>query len=174
MAMNLFIRLIKVVLLALFGEKVAIDAPLKTHLRVWPNDLDTNFLMNNGRYLTVMDLGRTDLIIRSGQLKTLMARKWYPVVAATHITFRRSLNLFERFTITTQLIGWDDDWIYLEQSIRNAKGEFATRALFKTAFLHRGKRVSSAELAEAFGMSPVSSALPDDLSDRFAPLAKAA
>ena len=31
-------------------------------MRVWPNDLDTNAHMNNGRYLTLMDLGRFDLM----------------------------------------------------------------------------------------------------------------
>ena len=167
--MNLFVRLIKVLVLALLAPRVPVDRPLVTRLRVWPNDLDTNLHMNNGRYLTVMDLGRTDLIIRSGKLKVLMDRKWYPVVAATHITFRRSLNVFERFAITTQIIGWDDDWVYLEQSIHNSKGEMATKALFRTVFLHRGKRIASAELADAFGMNPISPPLPDDLEQRFAP-----
>ena len=34
--------------------------------RVWPHDLDTSLHMNNGRYWTLMDLGRADLMIRSG------------------------------------------------------------------------------------------------------------
>lgn len=36
-------------------------------MRTWPGDLDINFHMNNGRYLTLMDLGRFNLTIRSGQ-----------------------------------------------------------------------------------------------------------
>ena len=35
-------------------------------LRVCPGDLDTSLHMNNGRYWTLMDLGRTDLMLRSG------------------------------------------------------------------------------------------------------------
>ncbi len=35
-------------------------------LRVLPNDLDPSLHMNNGRYLAIMDLGRIDLLIRSG------------------------------------------------------------------------------------------------------------
>ena len=32
---------------------------------VWPNDLDVNVHMNNGRFLSIMDLGRFDLSFRT-------------------------------------------------------------------------------------------------------------
>ncbi|MCW9001246.1 MAG: acyl-CoA thioesterase, partial [Rhodospirillales bacterium] len=69
------------------------------HFRVWPNDLDVNMHMNNGRYLTLMDLGRLDLIIRSGFLKVLMERKWAPVAGSAAIRFKRPLHPFERYTM---------------------------------------------------------------------------
>ena len=76
-------------------------------LRCWPNDLDSNFHMNNGRYMTVMDLGRLDLILRTGLWRVMRERKWYPVVGSAKITFRRSVNVFEAFELTTQILGWE-------------------------------------------------------------------
>ncbi|MBJ7417049.1 MAG: thioesterase family protein, partial [Niveispirillum sp.] len=72
--MNLIFRLLRVVLAALLsGRRVE---PLGTSIlgfRVWLNDIDTNLHMNNGRYFTIADLGRVDLMIRTGMLKMLMA-----------------------------------------------------------------------------------------------------
>ena len=55
--MNLILRMIKVLVAALFGQRLGVlDSSILT-FRVWPNDLDINLHMNNGRYLTIMDLG---------------------------------------------------------------------------------------------------------------------
>ena len=40
--------------------------------RVWFNDLDINFHMNNGRYMTICDLTRVDLFVRSGLGKLML------------------------------------------------------------------------------------------------------
>ena len=165
--MNLYFRMIWTIIAALFAKPESVTDKLTVWFRVWPNDLDTNFHMNNGRYMTLMDLGRTDLIVRSRMHKVMLKRKWYPVVGASHIVFRRSLNLFERFSMTSELIGWDDRWVYLRQDVFTAKGELSARAIFKTAFLHKGKRIDTGELAEAFGMDRVSPPLGSEVTDSF-------
>ena len=167
--MNLVFRMIRVIVAALLARGATPDAraTLTLSFRVWPNDLDTNLHMNNGRYLTLMDLGRLDLIIRTGLHRVLRARKWYPVVGAAHVVYRRSLDPFERFTMETRLLGWDEDWIYLRQDMIKGDGRLAARAIFKTVFLHRGKRIPSADLAEAFGLPAQSPPLPDAITTAF-------
>ena len=65
--MNLWLRLIWVVIAALSGRRVRLPQdPSRLMFRVWFHDLDPFRHMNNGRYLTIMDLGRTDLMLRSG------------------------------------------------------------------------------------------------------------
>ena len=65
--MNLWLRLIWLFLTTPFRPRLAIPTDVSVlGLRVLPNDLDLSLHMNNGRYLTVMDLGRLDLILRSG------------------------------------------------------------------------------------------------------------
>ncbi len=84
-------------------------------MRVWPNDLDIFLHVNNGVYLTMMDLGRTDMMLRSGIFQPIRKKGWYPVVAAETIRFQRSLKLFQKFSITTEVVGWDEKSIYMQQ-----------------------------------------------------------
>ncbi|KAG1647621.1 hypothetical protein GQR58_030448 [Nymphon striatum] len=46
----------------------------RMHLHVLPTDLDIAVHMNNGRYLTLADLGRWDMMIRNGFWKTMRAK----------------------------------------------------------------------------------------------------
>ena len=68
--MNLIFRLLKTLLLYLLRPtRRGILEESVVRFRVWPNDLDTNLHMNNGRYLTLMDLGRLDLLLRNGSVR---------------------------------------------------------------------------------------------------------
>lgn len=148
--MNLIFRMIWVLLTARRRGKLGVTEEGRVRLRCWPNDLDTNLHMNNGRYLTIMDLGRLDLILRSGLWRAMRDRKWYPVVAAEKISFRRSLNAFETFELTTQVIGWDEKWLYIEHRMER-DGKVMAQAHIKGLFLGPDGKVPMAELVAAAG-----------------------
>jgi acyl-CoA thioesterase FadM len=150
--MNLLFRMIAVIVSAWL--KRGTTRMKETHtvvFRVLPNDLDTNMHMNNGRYLTLMDLGRVDMMLRAGLMAAILREKWMPVIAGVSMVYRRSLGPFERFTLHTRLIGWDERWVYMEQTFLNAKGELSARGFVKAAFLKGGERVPSASIAAAAG-----------------------
>jgi acyl-CoA thioesterase FadM len=84
-------------------------------MRVLPSDLDVFGHMNNSRYLSVMDLGRLDLITRVGLTQLMFRHHWYPIVGASRMQYRRSLNLWQRYDVKTRMVDWDDKWFYLEQ-----------------------------------------------------------
>src|SRR5665213_2837054 len=111
--MNLILRMIRVLLMARWRSRVQPLDETSLSFRVWPTDVDVLMHMNNGRYLTLMDLGRADGIIRSGVHSILKGRDWYPVVASEAIRFRESLPMFARFEIRTRSLGWDDKSFYL-------------------------------------------------------------
>ena len=67
-------------------------------LRVLPTDIDIALHVNNGMYLSLMDLGRFDLMVRSGVWTRMRRRGWGPVVAAETIAFRPSA-IKEAFTV---------------------------------------------------------------------------
>lgn len=122
--MNLYLRVFYVLLRALFAARIAnVMSPAIVPLRVLPNDLDTNLHMNNGRYLTIMDLGRLDLILRSGLLRLMLKRRYQPVLAAVQMRFRMPLKPFCPYDLQTRIICWDDKWIYMEQRFLFKKTE---------------------------------------------------
>ena len=90
--------------------------------RVLPNDIDINLHMNNARYLSLMDYARTHLLARTRLLEHIVQSRWQPMVGAIWITYRRSLPLFARFTITSRMICWDDRWFYIEQTFTGKDG----------------------------------------------------
>ena len=84
-------------------------------LRVLPTDIDIAMHVNNGMYFSLMDLGRFDLMVRSGVWKRMRQRGWTPVAAGETIAFRKSLQLWQHYTIETRIIGLDAKAIYFEQ-----------------------------------------------------------
>lgn len=160
--MNLIFRLIQVLLSTSARGRMHVLDESRFTLRCWPNDLDSNLHMNNGRYMTLMDLGRLDLILRTGLWRQMRAHKWYPVVGAAKISFRRSLNVFQTFELTTQVIGWDEKWLYIEHRMERA-GKVMAQAYVKGLFLGPDGKVPMDELVKALGHDQASPALDPDL-----------
>ncbi len=113
--MNLFLRLFWITIAARFRKSCEPLGPCVTRFHVWPTDLDVFRHMNNGRYFSIMDLGRVDLLIRSGMMRLIRRAGYYPVIAAETIRFRRPLKLFQRFEVETRVIGWDDKAFLMQQ-----------------------------------------------------------
>ncbi|MGD9502949.1 MAG: thioesterase family protein [Methyloceanibacter sp.] len=158
--MNLWLRLAWLLMTAPFRPRLAMPAGVSTlALRVLPNDLDISLHMNNGRYLQIMDLGRLDLIIRSGLGGAVWRHAWTPVVNAALIRFRRELRAFDRYRLETRVLGWLDQAVLIEQSFIFAGGEregqVAARALFKGALYDRRAQryVPVAEMMQLIGVS---------------------
>jgi acyl-CoA thioesterase FadM len=97
----------------------------RLHMRVWPNDIDTNLHMNNGRYLNVMDYARTHLLARTRLLEHIIRSRWQPLVGAAWLTYRRSMPLFSTFCLASRLVCWDERWFYIEQTFTGRKGLIA-------------------------------------------------
>lgn len=115
-------------------------------MRVHPGDLDFYRHVNNGTYLQMMDVARSNYLADLGALSALRERGWYPVVAASTMKYRRSLRLWERFTITTRLVGWDDRVVYLEQVFHRGD-DLAARGWVAGRFLARdGSRVAAPDV----------------------------
>ena len=117
-------------------------------MRVWPNDLDTNAHMNNGRYLTLMDLGRFDLMTQCGLVSTALKRKWFPVAGGVMVRFDRPLHAFEKITLNSSIIGWDQRWLYFHHDIMTGTTR-AARAIARGLFRTQGRSVPTAEILEA-------------------------
>lgn len=160
--MNLIFRMARVILAALLGRRLdGILAVSVLRFRVLPNDLDVNLHMNNGRYLTLMDLGRTDLMIRCGLLGPILRRRWMPVLGGATVRYRRSLGPFERFVLRTRLLCWDGKWLFIEHRVETPDGDLVCHAVVKGLFLSRGRTsVPPSEILGVLGKAAVSPPMP--------------
>lgn len=159
--MNLLIRLIATLLSCWRAPRVHILDQVRLRFLVWPNDLDNNLHMNNGRYLTIMDLGRLALMTRLGLVPVIAKRRWAPVVGGILVRFRKSLSPFQRYTLTTRVLGWDEKWVYLQHSFDTPRGP-ACIAVVRACFRIKGGTVPSAEIMEVLGYPDlVSPPLPE-------------
>ena len=150
--MNLLLRLITTLLGARRRSRLGPLDESVISLRVLPTDLDANMHMNNGRYLSIMDLGRFDLTVRNGLLGATLRRGWRPVVGSVVIRFRRSLDPFQRYALRTRAICWDEKWIYLEQRFER-EGELAAIGLVKALFLGKSGPVATRDVFATVGFT---------------------
>jgi len=139
--------------------------PSVTTLRVLPTDLDLYLHVNNGTYLQMMDVGRSNYIADVGGFPRLAEKRWYPVVAASTMTYRRSLRLGDRVELTTRVLGWDERVVYLEQ-VFTRRGERCARGVVAGRFLTRGsgERVAAPRVVEHLAGAHLDSPeVPDDV-----------
>lgn len=163
--MNLYFRLLRLLLTSSRRAYRDMWETGVTRYRVQPSDLDTVGHMNNAKYLALMDLGRVDLMLRSGSWKRTREQGWYPVVAAQTIRYRRSLQPWQRFELHTRVLGVDERAIYMEQEFR-VGSELYARAVVECRFLRkRGGSVPTSEIVGLFGGLPEDRVLPDWVRD---------
>jgi acyl-CoA thioesterase FadM len=134
-------------------------------LRVLPTDIDVLGHMNNGVYPSLMDLGRIDVMIRSGVWKKMRAHGFYPVMANETITFRKSLPLWQRFEIESRIVGYDHKAVYVEQRFV-VKDEIFAQGMTRARFLKKGGDVvSMRDLSELLGIDVSSPTPPAWIAD---------
>jgi acyl-CoA thioesterase FadM len=143
--MNLWLRLLGVILASLWRPRFdPVRDVSRLGFRVWPHDLDTSLHMNNGRYWTLMDLGRTDLMLRSGLWRAVLQHRWTPVVTSGTIRFRRELRPFRRFWLETRIVAWAETWVVIEHRMtirrRNRGDVVAAQALVRAGLYDRAAK----------------------------------
>ncbi len=140
--MNLIFRFLWLCLKRLCkSAPISLYDPCETHFWVNPLDLDINLHMNNGRYLSIMDLGRMDLMFRSKMFAPLFRRGYYPVVVSQSIRFRRSLELGQTFRVVSQLDSWTTSDFYIRQIFWRGE-ELIAEGFIKGRFRQRGRKGS--------------------------------
>jgi acyl-CoA thioesterase FadM len=120
----------------------ALGAHVSYH-RCWPHDLDVYMEMNNGRILSILDIGRTGLAQRVGLIGALKDNKWGMTMAGNSVRYRKRIRLFAKFRAVSRAVGWDDKFFYLEHSIWIGK-DCAVQALFRAAVTDKNGIVSPA------------------------------
>ena len=163
--MTMRLRTALTVLRARRRPAVDIHDPAALPLRVWPNDTDLLHHMNNGTYLSVMDLGRLDLLTRAGLWKVMRANGVYPVVTSETISFRKSLLPRQRYTLHTRIVGYDAISVYVEQRF-TVDDEIYAVGFVRGRMLRRGGgALTMAELGAIADLDVSTRAAPEWLTE---------
>lgn len=125
-----------------------------------PWDIDLWVELNNGRTLTLYDLGRVPMAKRIGLWPVLKARGWGITVAGSSVRYRRRIRCFERFEMRSRCVGWDKRFLYMDQSMWKGD-DCAGQVLIRTAFTDAQGIVPPETVLTAMGQDPQSPRLPD-------------
>ncbi len=152
------------------GSRLGFSDVGRSRFRVWPTDLDILRHMNNGKYLSIMDVARYDLLQRNGIGELFEREGWYPVVVGQTISYRKSLNPWKRFWIESRILGFDEQAVYIEQRFVRPdaarRPEVYARAFVRGRILRRsGGVVPVTEIIEKSGARPEELVVPDEVLD---------
>jgi acyl-CoA thioesterase FadM len=139
--MNLYLRLLWTIFRAWRLAPIAITDTLERQLRVLPTDIDINGHMNNGRYLTIVDLALLEYFTRIGAVKHMIKNGWRPMSGGALITYRKGLMPFQTYTLRFRRGGFNNHWNFMRfEFVRDNKicaaGYFKGAMVNKDGFVH--------------------------------------
>ncbi len=126
----------------------------------WPWDVDLWMELNNGRTLTLYDLGRLPMAWRSGLLSVLRRNHWSMAVAGASVRYRRRVHMFQRFTMHSMILGWDERFFYFQQSMWR-RGEATSSILARMAVTDDKGILAPVHVARELGWPEQSPPLPE-------------
>jgi acyl-CoA thioesterase FadM len=130
-----------------------------SHHTCWPWDIDPWMELNNGRTLTLYDLGRLPMAWRSGLISALKRNGWGMSVAGASVRYRRRIRLMQRFSMHSRILGWDARFFYFEQSMWS-RGEATSSILCRMAVTDEHGILAPVNVAREIGWPEISPELP--------------
>lgn len=135
------------------------DTHVSSHM-CWPVDIDVFGEMNNGRILTVYDLGRLVMGQRMGLIKALKENGWGLTMAGASVRYRQRVRLFQKFTMHSRAVGYDDRFMYLTQTMWS-KGHATSSILYRAAVTDKNGIVPTEQILKAMGVTQWNPVLPE-------------
>ena len=155
-----YLRFLKIINKAKFGSSLNLDEESVLKMRVLLGDIDFYPELNNGRHLTMMDMGRLDLAARTGLLRIVHRQKWGFAVAGASVRYRHRLKAFQSFCLYTRIVAIDERWFYFHQSTVR-KGKTHSSALVRAGITSKQGLVPVAKVLDALGMSDWNPGMPE-------------
>ena len=155
-----FVRLAKEALKFRGAPALGLLGTHVSHHACWPWDIDPWMELNNGRALTLYDLGRIPLASRTGLVRVTRAHGWGLTVAGNSVRYRRRVQMFQRFEMRSRALGWDPRFFYIEQSMWRA-GECTNQMLLRMAVISKGGMIAPERVAAELGHAGPAPVLPE-------------
>ena len=155
--MLLWFRFLATVLKSGFRSRIGPLDPSVVRFRALPHDCDLNLHLNAGRYLSFMDLARIELLGRMRVLRSLLRRGWRPIMGGATLTYRRSVMPFERFSVTSRVVAWDEKWFYIEHLLHKSDGTLSATGIVRMLLRGKSGSVTPREVLAVLGIGDMQS-----------------
>ena len=155
-----YIRAIHLILAARKLPKMGVLDTHVSHHRAWPLDTDIFGELNNGRILTLFELGRWAATMRLGLFDVLRKEKIAFPVAGASVTYRKRVPVMARYEMRTRFIGWDDKFFYADQAMWLDE-TCANQLMLRAAVKSRGRRISPDDFMALAGLDDTRPDLPN-------------
>jgi acyl-CoA thioesterase FadM len=130
------------------------DAESRLTFRCLPTDIDPNIHLNNARYMMLADLGRFDLLIRTGLLAAAKRSNWVPMMGGVQAVYGRQIKLWQKFHVVSSFETWTGTQFVGRHRFELDDGRTAAMVMTTAGIYDRAghRYVTSEELAEKLGL----------------------
>jgi hypothetical protein len=115
---------------------------------------------------STMRLGRFALLSRLGLFSKAIRERWHVTAGAVEVDRIDSIPRGARFTLSTKIVGWDSEWMYVEQRFSRNGDPFAV-ARMQVKVERGGTPITVAELLAEVGPWHASPGLPASFAGLF-------
>tara|TARA_A100001011_G_scaffold388595_1_gene468546 strand:+ start:666 stop:1208 length:543 start_codon:yes stop_codon:yes gene_type:complete len=143
-----FIRTAKSLFFDSLRQKISLTDTHISYLICWPWDIDMWGELNNGRALTLFDLGRYGFSLRTGLFSDYFKHKIHLPVAGLSIRYRHRIIAFRLLKMRTRIIFHDERFLYFEQVLLLKDGRCAIQSLLRIAVVENAKLICPKEAIE--------------------------
>lgn len=74
-------------------------------------------------YLRVSELARWRMLAATGFLSIALQKNWMFLIAKQHVTYKKSIQAFQNYTVFTSLSTSENKWLHYRQSFLCPKNE---------------------------------------------------
>ena len=155
-----YIRSIYVMLKGRRMPKLGLYDTHVSHHLAWPWDTDMFGELNNGRILTLFELGRWQSTMRIGLARPFLTGKNTLAVAGVSVRYRKRIPIFQKYRMQTQVIGYGERFFYVDQTMWQGD-TCMNQMLLRAAIRDKTGTVPPGEFLKKMGMPVEQPGLPD-------------
>jgi Thioesterase-like superfamily len=149
------LRLLRLLVLWFFSKKRALLATHELKLVAWPFvDVDVTRMMAHA-YTRAMALGRYQSVFASEFRHVALANAWFPMTIAESTSLLKPIKVFERFTVTSRILCWNEHRFYMEQQFL-VRGDLRARSLVEGLVFGPKGKLRPSEVFAKTGFSEAS------------------
>jgi hypothetical protein len=149
--MSYRLRLILKIISWLTGQRLDVLKEYRADYRVWPTEAELS-VVENARYGYLLVLERFRFVFATGLWKVCWKRGWTAVMGAQIYRVKRPLHRWQKFTIVTKPLCWDEKWIYFEQRIESG-GKLVCSAVISCIFIGKDRKIPTSEILDLVGIT---------------------